>query len=128
MEHKQTYITPAEAFAVYAALAQHSPDLQAQDLFVFIDNEAAAAALIRGDSTSHDIAVLAQACQWIALAHDIRIWFEWVDTASNISDGLSRDGLADEWTCAQGWHLAEGNAPPRVDLNSLQTLVDRTLA
>ena len=43
-EHKQTYITPAETFAVYAALAQHSADLQGQDFIVFIDNEAAAAA------------------------------------------------------------------------------------
>ena len=34
-----------------------------------------------------------------------RIWFEWVGTASNPADGLSRAGSADAWTQARGWQL-----------------------
>ena len=30
---------------------------------------------------------------------------EWIDSASNPADGLSRDGLADTWTVSQGWQL-----------------------
>ncbi|CAE8638050.1 unnamed protein product, partial [Polarella glacialis] len=34
-----------------------------------------------------------------------RIWFEWIDSDSNPSNELSRDGLEDEWTRSQGWDL-----------------------
>ena len=34
-------------------------------------------------------------------------WHEWIDSDSNPADGLSRDGLQDEWTLNQGWDLAE---------------------
>ena len=36
-----------------------------------------------------------------------RAWFEWIDSDSNISDGLSREGVTDPWTKAQGWDLKE---------------------
>ena len=38
---------------------------------------------------------------------NIRVWYEWVDSESNISDGLSRDGLDDKFAIAQGWSLQE---------------------
>ena len=36
-----------------------------------------------------------------------RVWFELVDSESNVSDGLSRAGVADPWTLSQGWILHE---------------------
>ena len=41
------------------------------------------------------------------MEHDIRIWYEWIDSKSNPADGLSRDGLLDKWTKRQGWNLEE---------------------
>eukprot|EP00972_Heterocapsa_arctica_P115389 16447476-Heterocapsa_arctica.AAC.1 len=32
-------------------------------------------------------------------------WFEWIDSASNPADGLSRDGILDKWAVQQGWEL-----------------------
>ena len=37
---------------------------------------------------------------------------EWVDTESNISDGLSRSGVLDPWTQSQNWDLVEIPFPP----------------
>ena len=34
-------------------------------------------------------------------------WFEWIDSDSNPSDGLSRLGIEDPWTTAQGWQLQD---------------------
>eukprot|EP00972_Heterocapsa_arctica_P003640 543119-Heterocapsa_arctica.AAC.1 len=34
-------------------------------------------------------------------------WFEWIDSAPNSADGLSRDGILDKWTVQQGWELTE---------------------
>ena len=36
-----------------------------------------------------------------------RLWVEWIDSESNPSDGLSRDGLRDKWTQLQEYSLAE---------------------
>ena len=43
---------------------------------------------------------------------NVRVWVEWIDSASNPADGLSRGGLEDSWTQQQGWLLTEGAQPP----------------
>ena len=78
---------------------------------VFVDNEAAAASLIRGSSSSLDVGVMAQAVHWLLMRIDCRIWIEWIDSDSNPSDGLSRLGIHDPWTIEQGWQLQQGLVP-----------------
>ena len=48
-----------------------------------------------------------------------RLWVEWIDSESNPADGLSRDGLSDEWTCKQQWSLSEFVFPPALDQSGL---------
>ena len=50
-----------------------------------------------------------------------RVWFEWVASDDNPSDGLSRDGLKDAWTLAQTpkWDIAEYTAPEWFALTDL---------
>jgi hypothetical protein len=109
---RETQICPAEAFAVLAAIFNHESELEGRDIIVFVDNEAAAASLIRGASSSCDVGHIAQEVQWKILRLNARIWIEWVDSHSNPSDGLSRAGLLDEWTLKQNWALSEGTQPP----------------
>jgi len=48
------------------------------------------------------------ACTQLAmLEHSCAVWYEWIDSASNPADGLSRDGIKDQWTLEQGWELQE---------------------
>ena len=60
-----------------------------------------------GASRHGDIAVLAALAHLAALRYHCQLWFEWIDSDSNPSDGLSRLGVRDTWTWAQGWHLQE---------------------
>ena len=39
------------------------------------------------------------------------LWYEWIDSDSNPADGLSRDGVTDEWTTQQGWKLHDLGSP-----------------
>ena len=36
-----------------------------------------------------------------------REWIDWVDTASNPADGVSRAGVLDMWSQRQGWDISE---------------------
>ena len=101
--HQQIF--PAEAYAVYAAIAHHLDDLHGQDVICFIDNEAVAAAAVRGTSKEFDVESLIQAIHWMLFSVGARGWFEWIDTEANPSDGLSRDGVDDSWTRQQDWSV-----------------------
>ena len=73
----------------------------------FVDNESACSALIRGSATQSDVMLIAQMTQLQWMKSSTRTWVEWIDSDSNCSDGLSRDGLKDVWTLAQHWLLSE---------------------
>ena len=77
----------------------------------FMDNEAAAAAAIRGASGEEDVDRIVQTAHLLWMHLGARVWIEWVDSKSNPSDGLSRLGLLDPWTQEQGWLLSHGRQP-----------------
>ena len=43
--------------------------------------------------------------QLLLIRSKMVIWFEWVDSNSNLADGLNRDGAEDPWTLEQHWEL-----------------------
>ena len=57
-----------------------------------------------------EVAVQAAHLLWLHLG--CRVWIEWIDSASNPADGLSRQGLADPWTQEQQWDLSTPGLPP----------------
>ena len=64
---------------------------------------------------------MAMCVQLLLIRYKIAIWFEWVDSNSNLADGLSRDGAEDPWTLDQHWELHEFQGLPfAVSLASLQ--------
>ena len=127
IERKQQ-IFPAEAVAPLAVLLNHPEEVRGRDVIFFVDNEAAVAACIRGASRCDDVGLIVQATQWEALKLGCRLWFEWIDSKSNPSDGLSRDGLADEWTIAQQWQLEMGFVPEMIaSKHALKAMIAETL-
>ena len=104
---RKTQILAAEAVAVLTALVLAPDALRGLELVWFIDNEAALSSLIRGASRAEDVGHIAACTQLAMLDHSCAAWYEWVDSASNPADGLSRDGIHDQWTVSQGWDLTE---------------------
>ena len=104
-------IFPAETLCGNCVPATCAERLRGKSVLWFIDNEAAASALIRGSSSQPDALELVMTCHMQLQQLQTRCWWEWIDTASNPSDGLSRLGLDDPWTCEQGWALAIGCVP-----------------
>ena len=72
-----------------------------------MDNAAAVSTLIRGSAKPEDIDNIAAAVAFQNASLDHQAWFEWIDSDSNPSDGLSRLGVVDPWTLKQGWNLRE---------------------
>jgi len=107
---RKTQILAAEAVAVLTALVVAPELLNGREVVWFVDNEAALSSLIRGASRAEDVGHIAACTQLAMIEHFCTPWYEWVDSASNPADGLSRDGVKDEWTLGQGWDLTE--VPP----------------
>ena len=112
-------IFPGESLAGLLVPLLHPCHFWQADCIWFVDNEAAVAALIRGSTRELDVHLIAQASQLIFHLSCARVWFEWIDTHANVSDGLSRLGLADDWSQAQGWSLAEFSFPEGLCLDDL---------
>ena len=95
-QERETRIAPLEAFAVLWATLVFASDIEGQDMLLFVDNQSVCSALTRRGSPCPDIA---------------RLVCAWVDSHSNVSDGLSRGGVRDKWTCSRPWALRECPAP-----------------
>ena len=118
-------IMAAEACAVLAAIWQHRDLLTGKDVIFFIDNEAAASAMIKGDSRLPVVGTMAMCVQLLLVRYNIAVWFEWVDSDSNLADGLSRDGAEDPWTLDQDWVLHEFHGLPFAACLAARTIFPR---
>ena len=110
-QFRRQQIFPGEALCGLVVQVCHAPSLQGKDCLWFVDNEAAASSLIRGSSSEADVHEIALSSSILSTSLGSRIWYEWIDSDSNLSDGLSRLGLQDPWTLSQGWELREFPVP-----------------
>ena len=95
--HQETYIAQLELYMVLAGLARWAEEFREKRGIWFIDNIAALMALVRGRSRSQSLDNLARAIHAAMFALKAWIYFEWVPSDSNWSDGISRDGARDGW-------------------------------
>ena len=56
----------------------------------FVDNTAATAAFVKGASSNEDLERIVGLFWVLAFHLDCSVWFEWVDSKANWSDGISR--------------------------------------
>jgi len=120
----------AEALAVLAASLVHVDRFKNQDIIWFVDNVGAMATLIKGSSGQADCANVCSAAHLLWAQHGTRVWFEWVASDDNPSDGLSRYGLLDEWTRARtpAWVTEEYEPPQWFGLRALPFQLLRKLS
>ncbi|CAE7257437.1 unnamed protein product [Symbiodinium microadriaticum] len=100
-------IFPGEALCVLVVPALHPQLLFQEDAVWFVDNQAALVAAIKGGCRETDVHAIAYAAATLRTRLSFRCWFEWVDSDSNPSDGLSRVGLQCEFIASQGWSAEE---------------------
>lgn len=124
---RQQQIFPGETLCGLVVPWYHPHLFSRQDVIWFIDNEAAAACLIRGSSKQSDVHLLAQFSTLQFHVLQCRVWVEWIDSESNPSDGLSREGLSDPWTVFQGWQTQEFEYPEELLPQNFLSSFERSL-
>ena len=98
-----------ELLACPLALATWHDLLRSAAVLHFVDNDSAAAGLVRGFSPKRDSSAIIGDYWILAATHEIDIYIDRVESKSNISDGPSRldftllETLKGHWT------------PPRID-------------
>ena len=115
---KRQQISQCELFIAYTLIANEAECLRDSDMVWYIDNTSAAMAPIKGSSAKADMAAIAVALHAIFARLGVRVWAEYVESASNPADGLSRAGLEDPWTIAQGWTLKKVPCPSFFDMDT----------
>ena len=125
---RQQQIFPGESLCGLLVPWLHPQSFCSADVVWFIDNESAVASLIKASSDQPDVHRIVQTSQAVLQALGARTWFEWIDTESNPSDGLSRDGLFDVWTQSQGWSLKDYSFPPELLPDTFSSLLEHLLS
>jgi len=98
-----TYIAQLELYMILAAVTVFADDFRGKRGVWFVDNIAALMALVRGRSNSESLDQMALRIHAALFSIGAWIYFEWVSSESNWSDGISRDGLADQWQQRHGF-------------------------
>ena len=91
MKPRKTQIEVYEAIATVVALYTFAPYVEGSDLWLFVDNTGAQAAITKGVGGEDDVNAIASAFWTQAAAEDLGIWVERVDSESNPADVPSRD-------------------------------------
>ena len=100
-------IYPGETLCVLLLPILYGDALADQDALWFIDNQSAVSSAIYGASKELDVHEISFVSAILRIRLDMKTFFEWIDSTSNPSDGLSRHGLACEWSQRQDWVLQE---------------------
>ncbi len=98
-------ILKVEFYAIVIGLLVSWDSVVGCDLIWFVDSTAALAAAIKGTSKDQDVVAMTQLLYFLLFAGDIRVYWEYVESDSNWSDGASRDLLADLWSRQHGFYL-----------------------
>ena len=99
----ETYISQLEMLMILVALIDMAPILRGRRGIWYVDNVAALMAMVRGRANSPDLDRMAEILQGAMFALGIWLYFEWVESDANWSDGISREGLKDEWHMRNGF-------------------------
>ena len=87
--------------------AQH----RGRDLLMFVDNVGVLAQLTKGSSSAEDPAPLVGTIHLLLAHFSIRVWWEYVDSPANCSDGLSRLFGKDPLGLSSGWEMKRAELP-----------------
>ena len=116
LSEKETHIALLEALPAVFAVLSLGEFLRGKPVIWFVDNQGSASSLVKGSSSDREVNRCVILAQWLWAYREILVWLEWVDSASNISDGVSRYGMRDPYLSEQGILPAEFAGPPLSEL------------
>jgi hypothetical protein len=73
-----------------------------REVIYFIDNSASLFSMVKGSSGQPQVARCSHIVGFHCLKYNVRPWFEFVGSASNWSDGISRELAADPFCAKHG--------------------------
>ena len=100
-----TYIAQLELLVFLAVMIECAQLLRGTHGLWFTDNTAALMALVSGRSDLHSLDTMARFVHVGAFALHLAPYFEYVESAANWVDEISRQGLAGSWARDQGFAL-----------------------
>ena len=108
---RKTQIVPCEALLGVVVPTNCASLLAGRDIVWYVDSQPACQLLMKGSSCIPDTCVIASLTQLLLARLSARVYWEWIESEANASDGLSRLGLSDPWSIAQGWRLSSALLP-----------------
>ena len=114
MQKKLTYIGQLELIAILLPYWSEPKRFQGRDVIHFVDNTSAIYCAIKDYSKSANSARIVHCIHAVLVAFDINVWFEYVPSKENISDGPSRGD--DELTDDLGFEIGEAKLPSAAEL------------
>ncbi len=124
---RRQQIFPGESLCALLIPMLHRALLENQDILWFVDNCAAVAALIKCSSAEPDVHAIVQYSHLLLQQSSTRVWYEWIDSKSNVSDGLSRLGVCDPWTAKQNWLVFDYPFPDSLRVSSFLDALEASL-
>ena len=94
---QETYIAQLELMMVLAVIIENGHALINKRGVWFIDNVAALMALVRGRSNQPSLDHMTLLIHTALFVLRAWVYFEWVESDANWSDGISREGVFDKW-------------------------------
>ena len=79
------------------SLAFYGPYIRGKHGLWFVDNVAALMSLIKGRSSTKELDLMSGSVHAVLCGLGCATYFEWVQSADNWSDGISRSGIYDPW-------------------------------
>jgi len=117
---RATYIAQLELLAVLVALIEVAGSVRGANTIWFIDNVAALMALVKGSSGSHSLDQMARLVHLACFAIRSVPYFEYVESAANWADEISREGAQGNWAPRNAFSVEECGVV--VELLSLPSL------
>ena len=90
-------IAQLELCVIVMTIASMASELRGHHCLWFVDNIASLMSLIRGRSSTLELDAMTGIVHSMLCGLQCMIYWEWVASADNWSDGVSRDGSADPW-------------------------------
>ena len=102
-DNQPTKISQLELCIVLMGLASMAEAFRGRHGLWFVDNVAALMSLIKGRSNTVELDIMAGAVHAALCGLNSAIYFEWIASKDNWSDGVSRDGADDVWLQRHGF-------------------------